>query len=177
MSVDKFGRSNNLNTLSGDGMSLSYIKKNFGRKNEVETLKNKINILERTLEKMKLKHYITLWAEERGGLIFGKTEFSFGDGLTRRGGGYTVLTISKILKMGLSVSSKGDTPDEAGVTLLINGMRKTGCKILKPAGKYSHVIDTPETMLKPGEVINFISDATTNNIQGAVVSLLLEISI
>ena len=80
MPVDKFGRSNN--KVDADGVSLSFIINQLQRKsNEIESLRKIVNLqkdqlsdlanseasLRSSLNLMK-KHYITIWAEEKGGL-------------------------------------------------------------------------------------------------------------
>ncbi|XP_060072716.1 uncharacterized protein LOC132552555 [Ylistrum balloti] len=64
--------------------------------------------------------------EKKGGLVKGKYEYSFGDGATGKNAGYTVLAPSKVLKIGMSVTTPESTPEEAGVVLVVNGS-KTQC--------------------------------------------------
>ena len=63
------------------------------------------------------EQYITIWVEENGSLASGTYEYSFGDGMVGKWAGYTVLTPSKVLKMGISVSSRVD-PVDVGVSHL-----------------------------------------------------------
>ena len=86
---------------------------------------------------------ICIWAKENATLVSGQYEYSFGDGLGGKWAGYTVLTLSKVLKIGISVSSRGGDPDGVGVSLVVNGVKTNG-SIIKPAGKFTHVKDTPE---------------------------------
>lgn len=78
--------------------------------------------------------------------------------------------------MGLSVSSHNAQPDEAVVTLVMDGL-STNCSFLKPACKFSYVVDVPEIDLVPGQRINFMIESTTENIKGALISLLLKINL
>ena len=78
--------------------------------------------------------------------------------------------------MGISVLSRGEDPDYVGVSLVVNGVKTNG-SIIKPAGKFTHVIDTPEIDLRPGDTITFITDTTAKQITGAIISLLLEITL
>ena len=144
MSVDKFGRNKKTST-PGQGISLSYLEKHFQRKTDITRkladLENDVNKLEKRyiqyVEKVQRdqgKQYITIWTEENGSLAKDTYEYSFGDGMVGKWAGYTVLTPSKVLKMGISVSSRVD-PVDVGVSLVVNGV-KTKCSILKPLGKY-----------------------------------------
>ena len=163
------------------------MEKHFQRKTDITRkfadLENNVNKLEKRyiqyVEKVQQdrgKQYITIWAEENGSLVSGKYEYSFGDGVVGKWTGYTVLTPSKVLKMGILVSSRGGDPDKVGVSLLVNGVKTNG-SILKPAGKFTHVIDTPKINLRPGDTITFITDTTAKQITGAIISLLLEINL
>ena len=185
MSVDKFGRNKKTSTPE-QGISLSYLEKHFQRKTDITRkladLENAVHKLEKRyiqyVEKVQRdqgKQYITIWAEENGSLAKDTYEYSFGDGMVGKWAGYTVLTPSKVLKMGISVSSRVD-PVEVGVSLVVNGV-KTKCSILKPLGKCTHVIDTPEIDLRPGDTITFMTDTTAKRITGAIISLLLEITL
>ena len=78
--------------------------------------------------------------------------------------------------MGISVSSRGGYPVDVGVSLVVNGVKTNG-SIIKPAGKFTHVIDTPEIDLRPGDTITFINDTTAKQITGAIITLLLEINL
>lgn len=54
---------------------------------------------------------------------------------------------------------------------------KTNYSILKPHGKFTHVINTSVADLKPGYTITFMTELTTKRITGAIISLLLEINL
>ncbi|XP_060073376.1 glutamate carboxypeptidase 2-like [Ylistrum balloti] len=135
---------------SEPGVSLTYINKNFLRKSDVPELGNVMQdlrakysqLLDNTQKLLREldKKYITIWAEEKGGLVRGKYEYSFGDGVTGKKAGYTVLAPTKVLKIGMSVTTPESSPEEAGVVLVVNG-RKTRCKILKAQGEFNHVSD------------------------------------
>ncbi|WAR13728.1 hypothetical protein MAR_003833 [Mya arenaria] len=179
MPVHKFGMNSEIRKESSDSISLSYLNKN-ERKGEVANaiveLKNENKQLRKYLEKLQREiyiNYITIWAEERGGLSDGRIEFSFGDGSTGKRGDYPVLTRSKILKMGVSVSSTAPA-EETTVAIVINGVNSK-YKITKPSREFTHVIDIPKVDLESGDTLNFVSESTTKLVSGAVVSLLLEI--
>ena len=70
--------------------------------------------------------------------------------------------------MGISVSSRGGDPDDVGVSLVVHGVKTNG-SIIKPAGKFNHVIDSPEINFRLEDTIMFITDT--------MVSLLLEINL
>ena len=153
MSVDKFGRNKKTSTPE-QGIPLSYLEKHFQRKTDITRkladLENNVNKLEKhyiqyvgKVQRDSSQQYITIWAEENGSLVSGQYEYSFGDGVGGKWAGYTVLTPSKVLKMGISVSSRGGDPDDVGVSLVVNGVKTNG-SIIKPAGKFTHVINTPE---------------------------------
>ena len=80
-------------------------------------------------------------------------EYSFDDGVRGKWAGYTVLTPSKVLKIGISVLSRGGDPDDVGVSLVVNGVKTNG-SILKPAGKFTNVIDTPKKRFETGRYNN-----------------------
>ena len=173
MSVDKFGRNKKTSTPE-QGISLSYLEKHFQRKTDIT---RKLADLENNVNKLE-KRYIQY--VEKVQRYQGKQytyEYSFGDGMVGKWTGYTVLTPSKVLKMGISVSSRVD-PVDVGVhvSLVVNGV-KTKCSILKPLGKFTHVIDTPEIDLRPGDTKTFMTDTTAKRITGAIISLLLEITL
>ena len=145
---------------------------------KLQTMRKYVEKNQSVLMRSKSKHYITIWAEENGGLTLGSREFSFGNGLSSYKAGYTVLTPSKIKKIGMSVTSIHNKEIEhAGVSLVVNGEIVAICNIYKPAGVNSHVQNTPDIILNPGDVINFVSEITTENIRGAIVSLLLEVDL
>ena len=120
------------------------------------------------------KQYITIWAEEKRSLAKDTYEYSFGDGMVGKWAGYTVLTPSKVFKNGdLSFASCW-----SGWCWCISRSYgvKTKCSILKPLGKFTHVIDTPEIDLRPGDTITFMTDTTAKRITG-LLSALLEITL
>ena len=95
-----------------------------------------------------------------------------------RKAGYVVLTPSTIKKIGMSVSSGSNAEIEhTGATLVVNGQTVPICNIYKPSGMASYVENTPDIYLNPGDVINFVSEITTKHIEGAIVSLLLEVDL
>ena len=131
MSVDKFGRNKKTSTPE-QGISQSYLEKHFQRETDITCkladLENNVNKLEKRsiqcVEKVQRnqdKQYITIWAEENGSLVSGTYEYSFGDGIVGKLARYTVLMPSKVLKMGISVSSRVD-PVDVGVSLVVNGV-------------------------------------------------------
>lgn len=184
MPVHKFGMNSEMRKESSDSISLSYLNKNFQRKADSDDIKSAIDELKANnkqlrnyVEKLQRdanKNYITIWAEEKGGLNNGKYEWSFGDGMTGKMRGYPILTRSKILRMGIAVSNPTGRHEEVVASLVINGS-KTNIKIVKPPGKSTHVIYVPDVNLEPEDTINFMSETTTERVGGAVISFLLEI--
>ena len=123
---------------------------------------------------------ITLVAEERGPLVGGEFEWSFGsnsEGMTQGKVGYVMMKKGKILAMSLSAAERnGLSEDQVSVGVTVNGQFPQGYDITKVQRSYS----ASKTFQRPlqvekGDIINFQTrDSSRRNASG-VVAILIEL--
>ena len=123
---------------------------------------------------------ITIVAEERGSLIGGEFEWSFGsnsDGRSQGKVGYVMMKKGKILSMSLSAAERnGLSEDQVSVGVTLNGQFQRGYDITKVQRSYS-VSKTFQTPLEveKGDIINFQTRDTSRSHASGVVAILIEL--
>ena len=123
---------------------------------------------------------ITLVAEERGSLIGGEFEWSFGsnsEGRSQGKVGYVMMKKGKILSMSLSAAERnGLSEDLVSVGVTLNGQFQQGYDITKARRSYSanKTFQTPLEVEK-GDIINFQTRDTSRSHASGVVALLIEL--
>ena len=129
-----------------------------------------------------IKPIITVWAEEKGPLVDGHYEFSFGNGSSgaeHAYGGYCMSASGRIIRGSLTVTqSRIILSEEVKVNIVVNGKEQVNHSIVKKSGDIcscSYFRDPVE--LKQCDVINFISRTTNSKITNAYVSILIELDL
>ena len=171
MSIDKFGRVQNIST--GESISLSYLVKYYQRKGEVS--KDLRNYVEHCFERyVPRKQVVTLWAETRDSLTADDYEWSFG-GRNRNGGqsGYTMIAPGRLIGLGLSTG--GVVRDDTGVTIVVNERTLPAYQVYKGSGSRSAIERFRVPLeLNTGDVINFRT-LISGNARGGVITALIEL--
>jgi hypothetical protein len=126
-----------------------------------------------------VKPIITIIAEERGNLVGGEFEWSFGsnsDGRNHGKVGYVMMAKGKILRMSLSSAShNGLSESQVTVGITVNRVEKPGFEIVKIPSHYSATRTfKPPLELEKGDIINFQTRDTARSSAG-VVALLVEL--
>lgn len=123
---------------------------------------------------------ITLVAEERGPLVGGEFEWSFGSNSESRSHskvGYVMMKKGKILAMSLSAAERnGLSEDQVSVGVTVNGQFRGGYDITKVQRSYSaSKTFHPPLEVQKGDIINFQTrDSSRTNASG-VVAILIEL--
>ena len=131
-----------------------------------------------TVSKMARLPLVTVWAENRGRLISGRYEWSFGNHANNRYSGYTMAMPGRILRIGLcSVDKDGHaTIDEIRVNLVLNGDEQPE-GISMPGGRRSAFrIFNPPIEVRAGSVINFVTKVGDAASSASVVTLIIELT-
>ena len=128
------------------------------------------------------KPIITVWAEEKGPLGDGHSEFSFGNGSSGHNhayGGYCVSASGRIIRGSLTVTeSRNILSEEVKVNIVVNGKEQVNQSIVKKSGDIcSCTIFRDPIELKQCDIINFISRTTNNKVTNAYVSILIELDL
>lgn len=125
---------------------------------------------------------ITLVAEERGPLVGGEFEWSFGsnsDGRSQSKVGYVMMKEGKILSMSLSAAERnGLSGDQVAVGVTVNGTFRPGYEIIKVPNSYSasKTFQMPLEVDK-GDIINFQTRNSSRSHASGVVAILIELKI
>ena len=123
---------------------------------------------------------ITLVAEERGPLVGGEFEWSFGsnsEGKSQGKVGYVMMKEGKILSMSLSAAERnGLSGDQVTVGVTVNGTFHPGYEVNKAPRSYS----TNKTFQMPlevdkGDIINFQTRDSSRTHASGVVAILIEL--
>jgi len=138
------------------------------------------NYVDLRIAQNKAKPIITIIAEERGNLIGGEFEWSFGsnsDGRNHGKVGYVMMARGKILRMSLSsADNNGLSESRVVVRITVNHVEKRDFEVDKPPGTYfTTKIFTPPLEVERGDIINFRTRDTARNSAG-VVALLIELA-
>ena len=128
------------------------------------------------------KPIITVWAEEKGALVDGHYEFSFGNGSSggeHAYGGYCMSAPGRIIRGSLTATEKRIIlGEELKVNIVVNGKEQVQESIVKKTGDIcSCIIFRDPIELNRCDVINFISRSTNNKITNAYVSNLIELDL
>ena len=127
-------------------------------------------ILSQTVQQpAKQTFLITIVAETRNNLTWGEL-FSFGNG--GKVGGFVTNVKGKILGMGLY--SKRSDGGQISVGIVVNDEERKGYGITISDTSGYRNFSTPWEV-DSGDVINFISKTTNNNVENTVASLLMQI--
>ena len=123
-----------------------------------------------------------MWAEEKGSLVNGHYEFSFGNGNSgseHAYGGYCMSAPGRIIRGSLTVTeSKIILTDEVKVNIVVNGIEQVNHSIVEKSGDIcSCSIFRGPIELNQCDVINFISRTTNSKITNAYVSILIELDL
>ena len=127
------------------------------------------------------KPLITIWAETRGNDDVAEAEWSFGAsarGVPHLRNGYPMSCGGRIMRMALSVVGvNGESPDEAIVSLLVDG-KLPGSNFLRkhPGKQVSMITFTPPIKVAAGSTINFLSRKDCPA-RSSIVSLLIELDL
>ena len=129
-----------------------------------------------------IKPIITVWAEEKGALVNGHYEFSFGNGCSgseHAYAGYCMSAPGRIIRGSLTATeSKIILAEEVKVNIVLNGKEHVNQSIVKKSGDIcSCTIFRDPIELKQCDIINFISRTTNNKITNAYVSILIELDL
>ena len=164
-----------------DGFSLKIIPNPIDGKDAI----NKAYVDSRTIHPsvpINIKPTITVWAKEKGSLINGHYEFSFGNGSSgseHAYGGYCMSAPSRIIRGSLTMTeSRIILSQEVKVNTVVNGIERVNDSIVKKSGDIcSCVIFRDPIELNQCDVINFISRTTNSKITNAYVSILIELDL
>ena len=121
-----------------------------------------------------VKPVIAIWAVEKNELASGRSEWSFGHGITHRNGGYTMPCPGRLIRM--SLRSCGST-GLVTVALTVNGDNNDdyyNVTQLPNRNSGTRTFETP-LQLDEGSVINFVSKTTNPNATASYVTALIEL--
>lgn len=123
---------------------------------------------------------ITLVAEERGPLVGGEFEWSFGsnsEGRSQGKVGYVMMKKGKILAMSLSAAERNElSEDQVSVGVTINGQFRGGYDITKVERSYSaSKTFQPPLEVEKGDIINFQTRDSSRSHASGVVAILIEL--
>ena len=129
-----------------------------------------------------IKPIITIWAEERGPLVSGEFEWSFGsgsDGSDHGKVGYVMMVAGRILRMSISSATRNSLADEiVNVAVTVNGEHIKGYEISKPSGRYSsNIVFQHPLDLALGDIVNFQTLDTARISSAGIVALLIELNV
>ena len=85
----------------------------------------------------KRKPVITVWAEQKRGMLDNRYEWSFGSDAARglADGGYPMMAAGKVLRMGLSTTNPHTGIAAARVNIAVNGWENPSYSVTKPPGQ------------------------------------------
>ena len=123
---------------------------------------------------------ITLVAEERGSLVGGEFEWSFGsnsEGRSQGKVGYVMMKKGNILAMSLSAAERnGLSGDQVVVGVTVNGEYQRGYDITKVPQSFSATRSfQPPLNVDKGDIINFQTRDSSRTHASGVVALLIEL--
>lgn len=123
---------------------------------------------------------ITLVAEERGPLVGGEFEWSFGsnsEGMSQSKVGYVMMKKGKILAMSMSAADRnGLSEDQVSVGVTVNGQFRQGYDITKVQRSYSaSKTFQPRLEVEKGDIINFQTRDSSRSHAAGVVAILIEL--
>ena len=127
------------------------------------------------------KPIITVWAEEYGTLDFNHYEWSFGNGASgsaHRKIGYCVPVSGRVVKASISAVTTNNRMVASPFAVFItrNGTQQNGYSITKPANEWSGCTSFEVPLeLQPGDRINFITKSNRDNVDCAIVCILIEL--
>ena len=127
------------------------------------------------------KPIITVWAEEYGSLDFNHYEWSFGNGASgsaHRKIGYCVPVSGRVVKASISAVTTNNRMVASPFAVFItkNGAQQNGYSITKPANEWSGCTSFEVPLeLQPGDRINFITKSNRDNVECAIVCILIEL--
>ena len=129
-----------------DGFSLKNIPDPIDGKDAV----NKAYVDGKTIQPsvpINIKPIITVWAEEKGALVNGHYEFSFGNGNSGSEhalGGYCMSAPGRIIRGSLTATeSKIILMDEVKVNIVVNGIEQVNHSIIKKIWRYLQLLNFP----------------------------------
>ena len=145
---------------------------------------NKAYVDDRTIQPTRPtpKPIITVWAEEKGALVNGHYEFSFGNGSSggeHAYGGYCMSAPGRIIRGSLTATERRIIlGEEIKVNIVINGKEQVNQSIVKKTGDIcSCTIFRDPIELNQCDVINFISRTTNDKITNAYIAILIELDL
>ena len=161
-----------------------YRLKNIPDPIDVKDAVNKAYVDNRTIQPARPipKPIISVWAEEKGALVDGHYEFSFGNscsGAEHPYGGYCMSAPGRLIRGSLTATeSRIILGEEVKVNIVVNGHEWVNQSIVKKSGDIcSCTIFRDPIELNQCDVINFISRTTTSKITNAYVSILIELDL
>ena len=168
MPVDKFGRGD---THYTEGLSLSYIARNFQRKGEIS---DEMKAYLQTAGAGPPKPIFTVWAVAKGTLLPGSPVFSFG----HRESDYVALANGRILRLGVLAHFKRDVESDVIIHVTVNGNPTNGYGCTQAAASQSgvEIFDTP-LEFRQGDVINFMCVNGNADTKSTLASALIEIDL
>ena len=161
-----------------------YRLKNIPDPIDVKDAVNKAYVDNRTIQPARPipKPIISVWAEEKGALVDGHYEFSFGNscsGAKHPYGGYCMSAPGRLIRGSLTATeSRIILGEEVKVNIVVNGHEWVNQSIVKKSGDIcSCTIFRDPIELNQCDVINFISRTTNSKITNAYVSILIELDL
>ena len=126
------GKFTTVSDIDFNGFSLKNIPDPIDGKDAV----NKAYVDDRTIQPVApIKPIITIWAEEKGALVNGHYEFSFGNGSSgseHAYGGYCMSTAGRIIRGSLTATQSGIIlTEEVKVNIVVNGKEQVNQSIKK----------------------------------------------
>lgn len=142
------------------------------KRNNMSDQSLKIRHLESDIShlKQRIQSFITICAETKGALTYGKI-FSFGNGGKEDDVGYVMIRRGYITGIGLSSKR---TDGEVKVGVKVNGEILNGCEITLNTTPRKHDNFGKPFLVEAGSVINFVCLNTNRNTDNTVASLLIE---
>ena len=151
---------------------------------DVKDAVNKAYVDNRTIQPARPipKPIISVCAEEKGALVDGYYEFSFGNGCSgaeHAYGGYCMSAPGRIIRGSLTATERRIIlGEEIKVNIVINGKEQVNQSIVKKSGDIcSCTIFRDQIELNQCVVINFISRTTNDKITNAYVAILIELDL
>ena len=128
-------------------------------------------------QKSVAKQVITIWADNRGRLVEGNFNFSFGDSSQTSKTGYPMLCPGRILKYGITAAH----PNAGGdlhIGIVINDQQKGEIECSFSPSIESQVVTPSNSIeLNQGDVISFKTLKTTASVRSCIIALLIEIDL
>ena len=157
--------------------------KNIPDPTDVKDAVNKAYVDNRTIQPARpIPKLITVCAEEKGALVNGHYEFSFGNGCNgaeHAYGGYCMSAPGRIIRGSITATeSRIILAEEMKVNIVVNGKEQVNQSIVKKSGDIcSCTMFRDPIELNQCDVINFISRTTNDKITNAYVSILIELDL